>query len=107
MRNYSYFIIASGQVAGIPTSLVAADNNELQAWLDTLDTRDPQQMALPPTPVWMPNSKEYFQNWINGSIQGQAMSFGALQKPFFFLESPRGTGKFEFPGFPTITFGTK
>jgi hypothetical protein len=104
MRNYSFFIIASGQVGGSPVTAVNANNDELQFFLSSLD---PGSISLAPTTVWMPNSKEYFQYWINQGLGSTGYSDGALQLPFFWRESPRGSGRFEYPGYPRITFGTK
>ena len=101
MRNYSTFWIASGQVGGSPVTNVAADADELKFFLNTLD---PGSLSLDPTAVWMPNSKEYFQFWINQALGSTGYSPGQLALPFFWLESPRGSGKFAYPGFDEITF---
>jgi hypothetical protein len=91
-------------VGGSPVTSVNANNEELQFFLSSLD---PGSVSLAPTEVWMPLSKEYFEFWVNQALGSTAYSEGALQKPFFFRESPRSTGKFTFPGYPTITFGRK
>lgn len=82
-------------------SVVALDADQLRTFLPSFDSGS---LSLDPTAVWMPNSKEYFQYWINLAIGSLGLGPGYLQKPFFFLESPRGSGKFEYPGFPAITF---
>jgi hypothetical protein len=65
---------------------------------------DPGTISLPATEVWMINSKEYFQFWINVALGSTQYSPGNLQEPYFFSISPRGRGKYTFPGYPTVTF---
>jgi hypothetical protein len=101
MRNYSHFAIVSAQFAGSPSTKVCANPGEVQVFLDA---SDPGTTSLESTEVWMPNSKEYFQYWINQSLSQLGYSFGQLQPPFFLLESPKNSGRFEYPGFPRITF---